>query len=183
MAVWNPRANEVFASLLELPPPQRPAALAQACGADGVLRQQVEALLTAHAQAGSFLDRPAAPPGALDVPSTGPDAGPPLAAGGSVVQALRAAAAIHLRDPEGEAPTPVVRPGSEKMPGGHDPAGRLQLYGEIARGGMGAVHKGRDTDLRRHLLIPHLKGGDSLLAPSAVNRRCCATPLSLTGTG
>jgi hypothetical protein len=59
MAVWNPRANALFASLLELPP-QRQSALDQACGADGVLRQQVEALLAAHAQAGNFLEKPPA---------------------------------------------------------------------------------------------------------------------------
>jgi hypothetical protein len=65
MVVWNPRANAIFANLLELPPPQRPAVLDQACGADGELRQQVEALLAAHARAGSFLDRPAPPQGEL----------------------------------------------------------------------------------------------------------------------
>ena len=34
-----------------------------------------------------------------------------------------------------------------------DHAGRLQLFGEIARGGMGAVLKGRDTDLGRELAV------------------------------
>ena len=32
-------------------------------------------------------------------------------------------------------------------------AGRYQLLGEIARGGMGAVLKGRDTDLGRDLAV------------------------------
>ena len=59
MAVWNPRANEIFASVLELPAAQRQAHLQQVCGADNELRREVEALLAAHAQAGSFLDRPA----------------------------------------------------------------------------------------------------------------------------
>jgi serine/threonine-protein kinase len=156
MATWNPRANAVFASLLELPPPQRQAALEQACGADGELRRQVEALLAAHAQAGSFLDRPdagAAPPEALDLPPTGPDSGPPLDVNGSVVRALGAASAVHLRDPEGEAPTPVVRPFSDNLPAVHNPSGHLSLYGEIARGGMGAILKGRDLDLGRDLAV------------------------------
>jgi serine/threonine-protein kinase len=83
----------------------------------------------------------------------GPDSGPPLPAGGSVVRALGAASRIHLRDPEGEALTPVARPGSENMPVSHDSASRLQLHGEIARGGMGAVLKGRDTDLCRDLAV------------------------------
>src|SRR4051794_3987818 len=69
MAVWNPRANEIFVSVLELPAAQRQAHLEQACGGDIELQQHVEALLAAHTQAGSFLDRPApgaAQPGALD---------------------------------------------------------------------------------------------------------------------
>jgi serine/threonine-protein kinase len=156
MAVWNPRANAIFASLLELPQPQRQVALEQACGADCELRQQVEALLVAHAQAGSFLDWPAvgaASPGELDLPPTGPDSGPPLQAEGSVVRALGAASRVHLRDPGDEVPTPVVRPVSDSRPSGHDLTGRLQLHGEIARGGMGAVLKGRDTDLGRDIAV------------------------------
>jgi serine/threonine protein kinase/Flp pilus assembly protein TadD len=75
MAVWNPRANALFASLLELPPPQRPASLARACGADAELQRQVESLLAAHARAGSFLDRPAAgaaPPRIMYLSGNGP---------------------------------------------------------------------------------------------------------------
>jgi tetratricopeptide (TPR) repeat protein/tRNA A-37 threonylcarbamoyl transferase component Bud32 len=160
MAVWNPRANAIFASVLELPPLQRQASLERACGADGALRRQVEALLAAHAEAGSFLDQPvlgAAHPGVLDLPTTGPDSGPPLPAGGSVIQALAAdlpsVPRVHLRDPYEEALTPVARPGSENMPGNQDFSGRLQLHGEIARGGMGAVLKGRDIDLGRDVAV------------------------------
>ena len=39
-------------------PAQRSAYLAEACGADAALRQRVEALLTSHEQAGSFLNKP-----------------------------------------------------------------------------------------------------------------------------
>ena len=55
-----------------------------------------------------------------------------------------------LRDTD---PGPLVLPGSSEMPSGGDRAGRLQLLGEIARGGMGAVLKGRDTDLGRDLAV------------------------------
>jgi serine/threonine-protein kinase len=151
MAAWNPRANAIFADLLELAPAQRSAYLEQSCGADGELRQQVEALLAAHAAAGDFLDQPAA--GARDMLTTAPDSGPPLPAGGSVVQALSAASRVQLRDPEGEPPTPVTQVGSDNVPRGLDPAGRLQVLGEIARGGMGAVLKGRDTGLGRDLAV------------------------------
>jgi eukaryotic-like serine/threonine-protein kinase len=48
---------------LELPVGQRGAYLDATCAGDGVLRQQVEALLKAHDQAGNFLDES---PGAVD---------------------------------------------------------------------------------------------------------------------
>jgi serine/threonine-protein kinase len=48
---------------------------------------------------------------------------------------------------------PVVQPSSSEMPALGDRFGRLQLLGEIARGGMGAVIKGRDPDLGRDLAV------------------------------
>jgi serine/threonine-protein kinase len=44
----------------------------------------------------------------------------------------------------------VVRPSSSEMP---ERAGRLHLLGEIGRGGMGAILKGRDDDLGRDLAV------------------------------
>src|SRR5262249_6055690 len=43
---------------------------------------------------------------------------------------------VQLTDPDSGA-SPVVLPASEQMPAGEDPAGKYQLLGEIARGGMG----------------------------------------------
>jgi serine/threonine-protein kinase len=84
----------------------------------------------------------------------GPDSGPPLPADGSVLQALSIQSAISLRDPDGGPLTPVIRPCSENMPQPPPPpTGRLQLHGEIAHGGMGAVLKGRDTDLGRDIAV------------------------------
>jgi serine/threonine-protein kinase len=51
--------------------------------------------------------------------------------------------------------SPIVRPFSADMPKA-DPA-RLQLFGEIARGGMGVILKGRDPTLGRDLAIKVLK--------------------------
>src|SRR5262249_17578012 len=50
-------------------------------------------------------------------------------------------------------PGPLVRPASPEMPGPSDRFARLQLLGEVARGGMGAILKGRDTDLGRDLAV------------------------------
>lgn len=53
---------------------------------------------------------------------------------------------------------PLVGPQSAELPVGSS-NGRYQLFGEIARGGMGAVLKGRDTDLGRDLAIKVLLDG------------------------
>src|SRR5262245_37240930 len=56
---------------------------------------------------------------------------------------------VSLRDTEPrEPPSAVVRPASEA-----DPTLRYRIDGEIARGGMGAVLKGRDPDLGRDVAI------------------------------
>jgi serine/threonine protein kinase len=86
------------------------------------------------------------------------DSGPPLPAGGSVLQALEAAAPgsvrrVHLRQPDDDPPTPVNLPASEQLPPPQDFPQRYQLVGEIARGGMGAVFKGRDVDLGRDIAV------------------------------
>src|SRR5262249_29222908 len=57
--------RELFEAALELPPADRAAFLDRACGPDAALQQRVEALLGRHDHAGSFLERPAAPRGAL----------------------------------------------------------------------------------------------------------------------
>ena len=57
---------------------------------------------------------------------------------------------ILLRDAPADAQ--LVRPRSPEIPAPPGP-GRYQLMGEVARGGMGAVLKGRDVDLGRDLAI------------------------------
>jgi serine/threonine-protein kinase len=61
---------------------------------------------------------------------------------------------VLLRDTETvTGPGPVVQPSSAEMPAPADRSTHLQLLGEIARGGMGAVFKGRDPDLGRDLAV------------------------------
>jgi eukaryotic-like serine/threonine-protein kinase len=57
---------------------------------------------------------------------------------------------VLLRDSDSE--LPILRPASDEILSFTD-AGRYQLLGEIARGGMGAVLKGRDPDLGRELAV------------------------------
>jgi serine/threonine-protein kinase len=79
--------------------------------------------------------------------------GPPS----SVLRALSAGLPelprVLLPEPDSGATSPVVRPGSEQMPAHQGPDNRYQLVGEIARGGMGCVFKGRDVDLGRDVAV------------------------------
>jgi hypothetical protein len=54
------RVGAIFDEAAALPPDQRPALVDQRCGDDAALRTEVEALLAAHARAGSFLESAAA---------------------------------------------------------------------------------------------------------------------------
>src|SRR5262245_25403911 len=60
------RVQEVFVGALDVPAEDRPAYLANACGADQALREQVQLLLDSHDRARSFLETPAYPP--ADIP-------------------------------------------------------------------------------------------------------------------
>jgi serine/threonine-protein kinase len=59
---------------------------------------------------------------------------------------------VLLREAQGES-AHVVKPKSDAMPTPEQTGTRYQLSGEIARGGMGAVLRGRDVDLGRDLAI------------------------------
>ena len=60
---------------------------------------------------------------------------------------------VLLRDTAvGETASPIIRPS-----GGNDPSIRYRIDGEIARGGMGSVLKGRDPDLGRDVAIKVLR--------------------------
>ena len=61
---------------------------------------------------------------------------------------------VLLRDTEPASDgDPLIQPLSPEMPALADRPARLQLFGEIARGGMGAILKGRDVDLGRDLAV------------------------------
>ncbi len=61
MADWNPKANEIFLRAVEIDSPDdRGRYLDEVCQADVALRAEVESLLAASEQAGSFLESPPA---------------------------------------------------------------------------------------------------------------------------
>src|SRR5262249_41101904 len=59
---------------------------------------------------------------------------------------------VLLKQAEGESDH-VVKPSSDAMPAKQEIGDRYRLDGEIARGGMGAVLRGRDVDLCRDLAV------------------------------
>jgi serine/threonine-protein kinase len=85
------------------------------------------------------------------VPADSLDVG--LAAGfGAPRSSLGAMRPVLLKEAEGDS-AHVVKPHSDAMPSAEQTGDRYQLQGEIARGGMGAVLRGRDVDLGRDLAI------------------------------
>jgi tetratricopeptide (TPR) repeat protein len=78
-------------------------------------------------------------------------------AGGSAAAVAAASAGVFpqilLREIHGADLTPVSRVVSQEIPATATGRGKYQVLGEIARGGMGAILKGRDTDLGRDLAI------------------------------
>ena len=57
------RLREIFEAATEQDPANRAAYLAEACGDDADLRDEVERLLSAHEATGGWLDVAPAPPG------------------------------------------------------------------------------------------------------------------------
>jgi len=168
-----PKLDSLFLAALEIESEeQRAEFLESACGTDLKLRRQVDQLLRSHQVAGQFLEHPPAEYEATLISNESQecsgalDAG--LAAAFSEDQAIVIGHAGHsvlrsfgptievprvvLRDSLEEGSDPIVRPKSAEIPE-RDADSRYQLQGEIARGGMGAILKGRDTDLGRDLAI------------------------------
>jgi hypothetical protein len=59
---------------------------------------------------------------------------------------------VLLKEAQGDS-AHIVQPSSDAMPPPEQTGDRYQLQGEIARGGMGAVLRGRDVDLGRDLAV------------------------------
>ena len=127
---------------------QRSQLVKKLCGNRQPLIRQVNALIEAHESAKSFLS---SPPQVYEIDATVGSSPAAL----SVLRSLKSnidLAPVVLRDDHSEISGPIVKPGSPEIPA-RQSDDKYQLQGEIARGGMGAILKGRDVDLGRSLAV------------------------------
>ncbi|WP_315857105.1 WD40 repeat domain-containing serine/threonine protein kinase [Stieleria neptunia] len=138
-----------------------------------MLHERIERLLRQHDEASGFLETPVLGLDPTLLPDASGDRAASLDAGlataFSVNDAVLMGDANHsvlkmlgntldevprvsLRESEAVVEDPIARTKSPEMPD-RDSGSRYRLDGEIARGGMGAILKGRDTDLGRDLAI------------------------------
>lgn len=167
--------DSLFLAALEIESPsERAAFVSRCCGDDLGLRRELEEMLASHQVAGSFLEQPAwgfertmVAPASDESRAASLDAGLALSLGREAAvflgdanhsvlrmlsNTLNEVPHVSLRESEADGAGPITRPGSPEMPPSNAD-GRYRLDGEIARGGMGAIIKGRDTDLGRDLAI------------------------------
>ena len=125
---------------------QRAAYLDQACGSDNTLRESVDALLAAHAQPASVLERPLA--ANLERSPAGTEPGPATA--GSEEPASDVGETVSYQQ-EPQAPPSLI---------GSIIAGRYKLRQEIGEGGMGSVYLAEQMQpVKRQVALKLIKPG------------------------
>lgn len=126
---------------------QRESYLQEACGDNRSIRAEIDRLLRSHdIVAGSNVDSPDLR--ATELINRGTRNESVL---GNFHDLIGDAPSVVLNELDAE-PEPIQRPDSCEIPSTPQD-GRYQLQGEIARGGMGVVIKGRDNDLGRDLAV------------------------------
>ncbi len=162
MSDWNPRANEIFADAILIEDPAgQTEYLQQQCGTDAALRAQVESLLQAHTEAGSFLDHPLAGnaagyalTGQRD--STRQDGNGAGRSNGQEDDAGQTSA----KDSDHSSHNSLDANGSSQVQAGTEIADRYQLIELLGEGGMGAVWMAEQSQpVRRMVALKLIKPG------------------------
>lgn len=130
---WE-RIGRIFEKALDRDPAVRSTFVTEACDGDGDLRKEVESLLRAHEQAGSFMEQPL------------------VANGGKMSSASSL--------PEGETAHSDARGSSQTDTSEFEPGstvGRYTLLEKLASGGMGVIYSAYDPELERKIAIKMLR--------------------------
>jgi eukaryotic-like serine/threonine-protein kinase len=179
------RVRDVFLAAVELPPEQRPAYLAEACGGDADLRAEVDRLLAANADPDSILEPPppttadataafvASHPGTVELPGRtraaaafDPDAPQPTQMATAACGTDGGTATFDQPDPDAAtaAEPGVPAPRAARVPTdegiGTVIAGRYRLVEVIGEGGMGSVYLASQTEpVKRQVALKLIKTG------------------------
>ena len=131
MSTEIPSLDSIFCSAIEIAAEkERAAYVARACGDDAKLKRQVEKLVAAHFQAGSFLERPAVAPA---------DTG---------------------AYPPGHAEEPAGSNQADNREGPGTIIGPYKLLQQIGEGGMGTVFMAEQTKpVQRKVALKVIKPG------------------------
>ena len=152
MPTAAPRVKAVFDRAAEIESPaDREAYLAEACAGHDEVRREVDSLLRAHGDAGSFLESGPVAAGAKDA----------TVASAETIDATDAAAgappvAPHAATAAGPANVIAATDGQS----GTVIAGKYTLVEPIGEGGMGAVWRARQTEpVKRYVAVKLIKAG------------------------